>query len=259
MTAVDYDTIIDEGFGAWVERYYARAAARRGGGLRRLRADTARRLRGLAREGDRRLLARRHDHPLRVLLRRALHAAVHARPAPSAGQGPGRHGRVHAVPQGADAPAHPRLLAHGPVDRGLARGERVPLAAPLGALRVPLLQGAGRRGRSRRGPSLSCTSTPTGRATSSGSASSPRASACSPSTARPTSSRPRRCWATTCASWATCRPACCRWAPRRRSTDYSHRLIREIGPGGFILAQGCDIPPDAKYENVKAMMDAVQQ
>jgi hypothetical protein len=40
-------------------------------------------------------------------------------------------------------------------------------------------------------------------------------------------------------------------------TDYSHRLINEVGPGGFILAQGCDIPPDAKYENVKAMVDAV--
>jgi len=40
-------------------------------------------------------------------------------------------------------------------------------------------------------------------------------------------------------------------------TDYCHRLINEVGPGGFILAQGCDIPPDAKYENVKAMIDAV--
>jgi uroporphyrinogen-III decarboxylase len=35
-------------------------------------------------------------------------------------------------------------------------------------------------------------------------------------------------------------------------------LIEEIGPNGFILAQGCDIPPDAKFENVKAMVDAVQ-
>jgi hypothetical protein len=41
-------------------------------------------------------------------------------------------------------------------------------------------------------------------------------------------------------------------------TAYSKRLIEEIGPGGFILAQGCDIPPDAKFENVKAMVDAVQ-
>jgi len=31
-----------------------------------------------------------------------------------------------------------------------------------------------------------------------------------------------------------------------------------VGPGGFILAQGCCIPPDAKYENVKAMIDSVQ-
>lgn len=41
-------------------------------------------------------------------------------------------------------------------------------------------------------------------------------------------------------------------------TEYSKRLIREVGPDGFILAQGCDIPPDAKYENVKAMVEAVQ-
>ncbi len=42
-------------------------------------------------------------------------------------------------------------------------------------------------------------------------------------------------------------------------TAYSHRLINEVGPGGFILAQGCDIPPDARYENVKAMIEAVKQ
>ena len=40
-------------------------------------------------------------------------------------------------------------------------------------------------------------------------------------------------------------------------SDYSRRLVREIGPSGFILAQGCDIPPDARYENVKAMVEAV--
>jgi uroporphyrinogen-III decarboxylase len=45
---------------------------------------------------------------------------------------------------------------------------------------------------------------------------------------------------------------------RQEVLDYSKRLIQEIGPSGFILAQGCDIPPDAKFENVKAMLDAVQ-
>ncbi|MEW6624849.1 MAG: uroporphyrinogen decarboxylase family protein [Bacillota bacterium] len=40
--------------------------------------------------------------------------------------------------------------------------------------------------------------------------------------------------------------------------DYCKRLISEIGPTGFILAQGCDIPPNAKPENVKAMIDAVK-
>jgi len=37
---------------------------------------------------------------------------------------------------------------------------------------------------------------------------------------------------------------------------YSVRLIKEIGPTGFILGQGCDIPADAKLENVKAMIAA---
>ena len=38
--------------------------------------------------------------------------------------------------------------------------------------------------------------------------------------------------------------------------DYSQKLIRDIGPTGFILAQGCDTPPDAKLENVRAMVAA---
>jgi hypothetical protein len=38
---------------------------------------------------------------------------------------------------------------------------------------------------------------------------------------------------------------------------YCERLIREIGPSGFILSSGCDIPVTAKYENVKAMVDSV--
>ena len=33
-------------------------------------------------------------------------------------------------------------------------------------------------------------------------------------------------------------------------------LIRDIGPTGFILASGCDIPSNAKYENVMAMVRA---
>ena len=39
--------------------------------------------------------------------------------------------------------------------------------------------------------------------------------------------------------------------------EYSSRLVRDIGPSGFILAQGCCIPPDAKSENVAAMIAAV--
>lgn len=38
--------------------------------------------------------------------------------------------------------------------------------------------------------------------------------------------------------------------------DYCTKLIREIGPEGFILHSGCDIPINAKLENVKAMIAA---
>lgn len=38
--------------------------------------------------------------------------------------------------------------------------------------------------------------------------------------------------------------------------NYSTKLIKEIGPTGFILGQGCDIPQNAKIENIKAMIAA---
>jgi uroporphyrinogen-III decarboxylase len=38
--------------------------------------------------------------------------------------------------------------------------------------------------------------------------------------------------------------------------EYSSRLIRELGPTGFILQSGCDIPTNAKPENVRAMLAA---
>jgi hypothetical protein len=38
---------------------------------------------------------------------------------------------------------------------------------------------------------------------------------------------------------------------------YCKRLISEVGPGGFILSSGCDVPIDAKYENVRAMVESV--
>jgi Uroporphyrinogen-III decarboxylase len=38
--------------------------------------------------------------------------------------------------------------------------------------------------------------------------------------------------------------------------NYSTKLIKELGPTGYILGQGCDIPPNAKVENVKAMVAA---
>lgn len=39
--------------------------------------------------------------------------------------------------------------------------------------------------------------------------------------------------------------------------DYALRLIEDLGPTGFILSSGCDIPYNAKFDNVKAMVEAV--
>jgi len=38
--------------------------------------------------------------------------------------------------------------------------------------------------------------------------------------------------------------------------NYCRKLIKEIGPEGFILQSGCDIPANAKLENVQAMVRA---
>ena len=38
--------------------------------------------------------------------------------------------------------------------------------------------------------------------------------------------------------------------------SYCSRLVREVGPEGFILHSGCDIPENAKPENVRAMLAA---
>jgi uroporphyrinogen-III decarboxylase len=37
---------------------------------------------------------------------------------------------------------------------------------------------------------------------------------------------------------------------------YCNRLIRQLGPQGYILQSGCDIPANAKLENVQAMVAA---
>ena len=42
--------------------------------------------------------------------------------------------------------------------------------------------------------------------------------------------------------------------------EYCHRLIEEVGQGGgFILAGGCEIPPNARPENVRVMVNAVKK
>jgi len=40
--------------------------------------------------------------------------------------------------------------------------------------------------------------------------------------------------------------------------NYCKKLIREIGPDGFILQSECDIPTNAKLENVQAMVSAAR-
>ena len=41
--------------------------------------------------------------------------------------------------------------------------------------------------------------------------------------------------------------------------QYSTKLISELGPKGFILQSGCDIPENAKLENVQAMVAAAHE
>jgi uroporphyrinogen-III decarboxylase len=42
--------------------------------------------------------------------------------------------------------------------------------------------------------------------------------------------------------------------------EYCHRLIEEVGVGGgFIMAAGCEMPPNAKPENVRAMLESVRK
>jgi len=38
--------------------------------------------------------------------------------------------------------------------------------------------------------------------------------------------------------------------------EYSLKLVNKLGPRGFILHSGCDIPENAKLENVQAMVSA---
>jgi hypothetical protein len=47
---------------------------------------------------------------------------------------------------------------------------------------------------------------------------------------------------------------------KQEVSDYCRNLIEVVGKdGGFILAAGCEVPPNARPENVKAMIDAAKQ
>lgn len=51
-------------------------------------------------------------------------------------------------------------------------------------------------------------------------------------------------------------PALLSLGTRDEVAEYCRRLIEEVGVGGgFILAQGCTIPADAKFENVQAIIE----
>ena len=52
-------------------------------------------------------------------------------------------------------------------------------------------------------------------------------------------------------------PALLAFGTPQEVRDYCRKLIRELGPQGFILQSGCDIPANAKVENVQAMVRAV--
>ena len=41
-------------------------------------------------------------------------------------------------------------------------------------------------------------------------------------------------------------------------TEYCNRLLGEIGPEGFILSSGCDLPPGTPLRNLAAFFQAVK-
>jgi len=50
------------------------------------------------------------------------------------------------------------------------------------------------------------------------------------------------------------------FSPPAEVDEYCHRLIEELGKGGgYIMGAGCEIPPNAKPENVHVMIDSVRK
>jgi hypothetical protein len=49
-------------------------------------------------------------------------------------------------------------------------------------------------------------------------------------------------------------------SPASEVDEYCHRLIEEVGlGGGFIMAAGCEIPPNARASNVRVMLESVRK
>ena len=56
-----------------------------------------------------------------------------------------------------------------------------------------------------------------------------------------------------------CEPICCPWENLKTYGSIAAELIDEVGKdGGILLTTGCECPVDAKFENVKMMIDTAK-
>ena len=257
MTLDDYDAIVDEGFGPWLDRYYAERLPGTARGVRRLRADHPRRSGAVPGEGRGAVHPGGRHHPLRVLLRRALHEGVPARPLPPRRQGAGGHGRGSARAHREHARSHPRSRISWVC--GSAAGARPASSSRPGCGTASSSPTSRRWWRPpwRRAPSRCCTSTPTGPATSSACRELPKGKCVLSLDGKTDIFKAKEILGDHMCIMGDVPPGMFALGTPEEVTAYCKRLISEIGPAGFILSSGCDVPIDARYENVKAMVEAV--